>query len=314
MRAIPPDGNEDDRMRYYAEGVCSFPQKYTKESLLCAMHTGAILESRALSYDSAGNLHFKLGGFDALMPHCECADGVEEGRVHEVALMTRVGRAVCFVITAVCMNAPEPYFLLSRAQAQRRCAQEYLNAFIPGDVLRCRITHLEPFGAFCDVGCGIAALLPIDCLSVSRIASPADRVRVGQDLPCIVKARDAQNRLVLSLKELYGSWQENAALFSAGDTVVGIVRSTEPYGVFVELRPNLAGLAETELNFARGQAVSVYIKSILPDKMKIKLVILHALDAESAPCVLPAVPNFTHLDHWIYSTPQASRVLETVFE
>ncbi|MEG2435580.1 MAG: S1 RNA-binding domain-containing protein [Ruthenibacterium sp.] len=301
-------------MRYYAEGVCSFPQKYTKESLLCAMHTGAILESRALSYDSTGNLHFKLGGFDALMPHNECADGIAEGRVHEVALMTRVGRPVCFVITSVRMEALGPSFLLSRTQAQKRCIEEYLNLFSPGDVLHCRVTHLEPFGAFCDIGCGISALLPIDCMSVSRIASPADRVCVGQDLTCIVKARDTQNRLVLSLKELYGSWAENAALFSAGDTVVGIVRSTEPYGVFVELTPNLAGLAETESTFARGQAVSVYIKSILPDKMKVKLVILHTLDADSAPRILPPTPTFAHLDHWIYSTPQSTRLLETIFE
>lgn len=301
-------------MRYYAEGVCSFPQKYTKESLLCAMHTGAILESRALSYDSFGNLHFKLGGFDALMPHDECADGVAEGLIHEVALMTRVGRTVCFVITSVRIEGAVPYFLLSRTQAQKRCKAEYLDAFLPGDVLHCRVTHLEPFGAFCDVGCGIAALLPIDCLSVSRIASPADRVHVGQDLPCILKARDAQNRLVLSLKELYGTWEENAALFHTGDTVMGIVRSTESYGIFIELMPNLAGLAETEADFARGQAVSVYIKSILPEKMKIKLVILHALEAESIPRILPSVPNFAHLDHWVYSTPQSARVLETIFE
>ena len=38
--------------------------------------------------------------------------------------------------------------------------------------------------------CGIAALLPIDCLSVSRIASPADRVQVGQQLLCAIKNID----------------------------------------------------------------------------------------------------------------------------
>ena len=51
--------------------------------------------------------------------------------------------------------------------------------------------------------------------------------------------------------------------------MVGIVRSVEEYGTFVEIAPNLAGLAETCPDLHPGQAVSVYIKNILPDKMKI---------------------------------------------
>jgi len=42
---------------------------------------------------------------------------------------------------------------------------------------------------------------------------------------------------VLTLRELLGTWSENAACFAAGETVVGIVRSVEDYGVFIEIRP-----------------------------------------------------------------------------
>lgn len=73
-------------------------------------------------------------------------------------------------------------------------------------MIPCTVTHIENFGAFCDVGCGISALLPIDCLSVSRIASPADRVTVGQQLLCAIKNRDEQDRIVLTLRELLGTW------------------------------------------------------------------------------------------------------------
>ena len=83
-------------------------------------------------------------------------------------------------------------------------------------MIPCTVTHIENFGAFCDVGCGISALLPIDCLSVSRIASPADRVTVGQQLLCAIKNRDEQDRIVLTLRELLGTWSENAACFAAG--------------------------------------------------------------------------------------------------
>ena len=171
----------------------------------------------------------------------------------------------------------------------------------------------DAFGAFCDVGCGISALLPIDCLSVSRISSPADRVSVGQQLLCAIKTRDVQGRIVLTLRELLGTWSENAACFAAGETVVGIVRSVEEYGVFIEIAPNLAGLAEPDASLKPGQSVSVYIKSILPDKMKIKLVVVNKNLGQA----LRFEPHYFvtrgRIKKWIYSTPQSRKQIETIF-
>jgi len=204
------------------------------------------------------------------MPFGQCADGAESGTVRDIAVLTRVGRPTCFVIEGMETGENgQPCYLLSRAEAQRMCKAEYLDTLQPGDILPCTVTHIEPFGAFCDVGCGISALLPIDCMSVSRISSPADRVSVGQQILCAIKSRDVQGRFVLTIRELLGTWEENAAGFTVGETVVGIVRSVEEYGTFVEIAPNLAGLAETCPDLHPGQAVSVYIKNILPDKMKI---------------------------------------------
>ncbi|MFQ8832596.1 MAG: S1 RNA-binding domain-containing protein [Ruthenibacterium lactatiformans] len=202
----------------------------------------------------------------------------------------------------------------SRTQAQQRCKAEYLDLLLPGDILPCRVTHLESFGAFCDIGCGVPALLPIDCMSVSRIQSPADRVHEGQDILCAVKSRDTEGRIVLTMKELLGTWLENAAAFAAGETVVGLVRSVEPYGVFVELAPNLAGLAEAAPGLDCGQLVSVYIKSIIPEKMKIKLVVLHAMRDETFAFPLEYRLHAGHIRRWIYSVPGAARVIETIFD
>ncbi len=63
---------------------------------------------------------------------------------------------------------------------------------------------------------------------------------------------------------------------------MGIVRSVEDYGVFIEIAPNLAGLAEADSTLRPGQAVSVYIKNILPDKMKIKLVVVNKKSCPAA--------------------------------
>ena len=207
----------------------------------------------------------------------------------------------------------QPCYLLSRAEAQRMCKAEYLDTLQPGDILPCTVTHIEPFGAFCDVGCGISALLPIDCMSVSRISSPADRVSVGQQILCAIKSRDVQGRFVLTIRELLGTWEENAAGFTVGETVVGIVRSVEEYGTFVEIAPNLAGLAETCPDLHPGQAVSVYIKNILPDKMKIKLVIVNHSLGQSHRFDLRYFITEGHIDHWLYSTPESRKRIETDF-
>lgn len=79
-------------MKYRAEGAQRFPTSYTLDALRRAMAAGDILESRALSFDSEKRLHFRLGEIEAIMPYEECADGVREGAVRDIALITRVGR------------------------------------------------------------------------------------------------------------------------------------------------------------------------------------------------------------------------------
>lgn len=297
-------------MNYQPEGSISQNTVFTRENLRHAQHTHTILESRALSFDAQKQLHFNLNGIPAIMPYEECADGVKEGKVRDIALITRVGHPCCFIVQEVPEDGP---VILSRAAAQARCRAEYLNLLQLGDIISCRVTHIESFGVFCDIGCGISALLPIDSMSISRISSPSDRVKLGQTLRCIIKNRDTYGRIVLSMKELLGTWKENAALFQAGETVLGVVRSTESYGVFVELAPNLAGLAECSETLQKGQLVSVYIKSILPERMKIKLAILRTIQDTNFQFPLKTFIEGNHLSHWVYAQTPTGRMIETHF-
>lgn len=302
-------------LEYHAEGLCRPAEHMGLEELKAACAAGEILQSVALAFDTQRQLRFCLAGHTALMPFEECADGAAEGTVRDIAVLTRVGRPTCFIIQAIEAGpGGEPVFHLSRALAQKRCKADHLDTLPLGAVVSCKVTHIEPFGAFCDVGCGISALLPIDCLSVSRISSPADRVMVGQQLLCAVKSRDPQGRLVLTLRELLGTWAENAAQFHAGETVVGIVRSVEEYGVFIEIAPNLAGLAEACDGLVTGQAVSVYIKNILPEKMKIKLAVVNRNLGQTIRFEPRYFITQGRLERWVYSTPESRKRIETLFE
>ena len=216
---------------YRTENSYRSAARLSPAELRAAMASGEILQATALAFDTRRQLRFELGGVKAVMPFAQCADGAETGTVRDIAVLTRVGRPTCFVIEGLDTDEDgAPCYRLSRAEAQRLCKAEYLDTLSPGDILPCTVTHIEPFGAFCDVGCGISALLPIDCMSVSRISSPADRVSVGQQILCAIKNRDAQGRFVLTIRELLGTWAENAARFTVGETVVGIVRSTSGFG------------------------------------------------------------------------------------
>ncbi|MEG1774778.1 MAG: 30S ribosomal protein S1, partial [Oscillospiraceae bacterium] len=162
------------------------------------------------------------------------------------------------------------------------------------------------------IGCGLASMIPIDAISISRIAHPRDRFRVGQSIRAVVRTLEP-NRVCLSHKELLGTWEENASRFSPGETVAGIIRSVESYGVFVELTPNLAGLAEPREGVRCAQHASVFIKSLIPQKMKVKLILIDAFDADYPPSAPDYWITEGRLTRWRYSPDCADRVLETIF-
>ncbi len=272
-----------------------------------------ILEARACICDSDHNLIVDLGQIKGIIPREEGAIGIRDGSVRDIAVISRVNRPVCFTVTDICVDSKgENYALLSREKAQRKCFESYVSKLKCGDIVNARITHLENFGAFADIGCGIVALMPIDTISVSRIEHPRERFTVGMDIKAVIKSIE-NGRISLSHKELLGTWEQNAQNFSAGETVAGIVRSVENYGAFVELAPNLAGLAESREGVRAGQQASVYIKSIIPEKMKIKLIIIDTFDYKYNPQKPKYYTDCDHIDGFLYSPVHCSKRVETIF-
>ncbi len=282
------------------------------DSLKKAMDEGIILEAKADMCTSTHDLVVNLPCMNAIMPREECAIGISEGKTKDIAIISRVGRPVMFNIIGFTENQGKVSAILSRRQAQEKCISEYLSQLSSGEIIDARVTHIEQFGCFVDIGCGIPSMIPIDEISVSRISSPADRFTIGECIKVVYKGTDG-DKFYISHKELLGTWEENAEMFSAGETVRGIVRSVESYGIFVELAPNLAGLAEPKSGVSVGQTASVYIKSINPEKMKIKLIIVDASDTplrfENRYFITDGI-----IDRWQYSPDSSSRLIETVFE
>ena len=300
----------------------------TLQGLERAMETGAIIEGTAVLCDGELNLHIDfpaLPGVRGMIPRCEAVWNRDGETPKDIAILTRVGKAVACKVTGIEHSEETGTTVyLSRRLAQAECAANYLESLEAGDIIRAKVTHMESFGAFVDVGCGIPSLLSVDHISISRIAHPRDRLYNGQTIWCVVKSIDRETgRIFVSTRELLGTWEQNAARFTPGQTVAGIVRSVEDYGVFVELAPNLAGLAEVRdcdreaVHSLIGRTAAVFIKSIIPERMKIKLVLIDAYRGEPVP--LPRLSYFirgdevSHMDRWVYSPAGAKKRVETVF-
>lgn len=280
---------------YFPEGtLINTPANKNAMASLSALEdarsSGKILEAIVNVCGSGYELSLDLGVCRGIMPREEVAWSEDGSIPRDIAVITRVGKAVAFVVESITRDENgRPIAYLSRRKAQEECVKNYLNRLEVGDVVDARITHFEPFGAFCDIGCGVVSLLSIDAISVSRISHPSDRFAVGQMIKAVIRSREeplrvhgnvSNGRLALSHKELLGTWEENAARFEVGQTVAGVVRSVENYGIFVELAPNLAGLAEWKSGVEVGQVASVYIKNIIPQKNKVKLVVVDSYTAD----------------------------------
>lgn len=139
------------------------------------------------------------------------------------------------------------------------------------------VINIKPYGAFIRVGDGTVGLLHIEDISVARMKSPEERLKIGQEIPVIIKSIDKKDsKFSLSYKELLGSWQDNIKGIEEGQELKGIVRETAKgnKGIFIELKPNLVGMSEYKPNYNFGDKVNVVVKKIIPEKHKVKLKIL----------------------------------------
>lgn len=289
---------------------------YSLSQLYRAMDCGEVLQGTVVRCDSFHTLTVSLGNLcgsilreDAIAPWVSGAD-------RDISILSMVGKDINFTVKSIIPDEKGmPVIRLSRREAQEKAMEFFSRSLKSGMVLSCRVTHLTSFGAFLDIGYGIIALLPVELISVSRLSHAQDRFQKGQKILAAVKSFDHKtHRITMTHRELLGTWMENASRFSVGDTVEGIVRSIKEYGSFIELAPNLSGLAENRISLHPGERVSVYIKAIRPERMKIKLQVIERLPPTEPVNVINYQITDGRLEQWVYSPPEYEKdPVETVF-
>jgi small subunit ribosomal protein S1 len=153
-----------------------------------------------------------------------------------------------------------------------------------GMKVRGKVTSLQKFGAFVDIG-GLEGLLPISEIAWTRIEKVGDVLSVGQDVEVIIKKLDWEaDRFSFSLKDaLPDPWEHAAEAFVVGSYHTGTVSRLAPFGAFVALKEGIDGLIHISklgggkrINHPRevvkeGQTIEVRVEAVDPAQRKLSL-------------------------------------------
>ena len=130
---------------------------------------------------------------------------------------------------------------------------ETLGNIEEGVVLEGAVKNITDYGAFIDLG-GIDGLLHIIDMSWGRIQSPADIIKIGDQIQVkVLKFDRDKERISLGYKQLMPDpWQSVAERFPKGSHVSGKVVSLTDYGAFIEIEPGVEGLVHvTEMTWSK---------------------------------------------------------------
>ena len=262
--------------KFMPEGWNNEISRLDTENIDYYRENGTILQGLVRKCDDKYNLHVEFeNGLTGIIPRQE-VEGVnlEENGLPKTNLCTgKVHKFVQFKIKDVEENTA----ILSRKEVQQEALDWVKNDLQVGQKVSGIVKNIKPYGAFIEIGGGIVGMAHIEDLSIARIKTPYERLRIGQKVEVVVKSINKENgKVILSYKETLGTWEENAEKFIQGMKAKGIVRETEKNknGIFIELTPNLVGMAEYKEGLEYGQSVDVYIKKIDAERKKVKLLII----------------------------------------
>lgn len=151
-----------------------------------------------------------------------------------------------------------------------------LDSINVGDVLEGTVVELKPYGALVKFTYN-QGLLRIGNISHVRVEKVSDVLKVGQKLNVKVIAKEG-NKIDLSVKALQKTPYELYALdHKVSDTVEGRVIQKVPFGIILELAPNVTGLLHrNEFSWNPNDNFESYVK--LGDKLSLAIIKIDVKD------------------------------------
>ena len=162
---------------------------------------------------------------------------------------------------------------------QRKAAQEKIWSEIEvGKKYHGTVKSLTSYGAFVDIG-GVDGMVHVSELSWNRIKTPADVVKVGDEIDVYVISFDPEkHKISLGYKTPeMNPWNQFMSKYSVGDVVEAKIVKLMTFGAFAEILPGVDGLihisqiadrriGKPEDVLSEGQMVQVKITDIAENK------------------------------------------------
>lgn len=266
-----------------------------------------ILSGKVIKCDKNLNLFVDAGNsLTVKIPYgeSELSRGKE---LKKVSIISKVGKTIQFVLTKVDKDV-----IGSRRLLQEMYLDYLKNSMVPGDIIEAVVINSERYGVFVDIGFGLIALIPTNCLSISMTNNADTMLEPGTTIRVILKSV-IDDKVTVSYRENLGTWLENIT-FNIGETLIGEVKVINDKGVFVELSPNLSGLAESRDGIKVGDSVSVYVKKVIPEKLKVKLIVLSPSEYKYKREYKERLDkNIKHIDRWEYNPIDSEKHIVTEF-
>jgi len=177
----------------------------------------------------------------------------------------------------------------------RKAAQEKIwNEIEVGAKYHGTVKSLTSYGAFVDIG-GVDGMVHVSELSWNRIKTPADVVKVGDEIDVYVISFDpVKHKISLGYKTAeMNPWNQFMTRYNVGDVVDAKIVKLMTFGAFAEILPGVDGLihisqiadkriGKPEDVLAEGQEVQVKITDVDAENKRISLSIRALLENTEA--------------------------------
>jgi len=215
---------------------------------LSALKNGSLPVKAVITDANKGGLMVKVGKVPGFLPvsqltpeHYPRVPGGDKNKILE-RLRSYIGQD--FSVKVIDVNESEEKLIVSEKANWEEKQKEVIAGYKAGETVEGKVTAVTDFGVFVEFGQDkLEGLVHISELAWQRIDDPNDLVKVGD----VIKAEIINvegSKIFLSMKKLKDDpWKSIGDKYQVGQTVKGKVLKVNPFGLFVELDPDIHGLA-----------------------------------------------------------------------
>lgn len=268
-------------------------QRRAWEELRRLFTTGQTVETKILEANKGG-LIVRVHNITGFLPvsqlspeHYPRVTGGDKNKILE-KLKSYMGAKMDVRIIDV--NEPEEKLIVSEKAVWEDEQKNVISQYKVGDTVEGEVTAVADFGAFVKFD-SLEGLVHISEIAWQRIDHPRDLLKIGQMVKAEIIGIEG-SKIFLSMKKLVSDpWASIGERYQIGGLVQGTVLKVNPFGFFVELDPEIHGLAhvselseepiEDVTTIAKpGDKLTFRIVSIEPNEHRLGLS-LKAVDEET---------------------------------